>query len=75
MMAETMINTCSHQMTPDTMSAFIEQQIQNGCGVSNDGIIKVISKLCEEQIKENSSNMHIKQKYEWLVGYVESVSV
>ena len=53
----------------------IEQQIQNGCGVSNDGIIKVISKLCEEQIKENSSNMHIKQKYEWLVGYVESVSV
>lgn len=29
-MAGTMINTCSHQMTPDTMADFIESEKEKG---------------------------------------------
>lgn len=53
----------------------IQQKIENNCGMLNEEIIKAVSKLCKEQIEDNSSNMHIKQKYEWLLGYVDSVTV
>ena len=53
MMAETMINTCSHQMTPGTMAAFIEQQIQKGASENMIRRLKSTVKMVYEFLPED----------------------
>ena len=52
-MAETMINTCSHQMTPDTMTAFIESEIENGASENTLRRLKATVKMVYEFIPED----------------------
>ena len=52
-MAETMINTCSHQMTPDTMTAFIESEIENGASENTLRRLKATVKMVYEFLPED----------------------
>ena len=53
MMAETMINTCSHQMTPDTMAAFIESEIKKGASENTVRRLKATVKMVYEFLPED----------------------
>ena len=52
-MAETMINTCSHQMTPDTMAAFIESEINKGASENTVRRLKATVKMVYEFLPED----------------------
>ena len=52
-MAETMINTCSHQMTPDTMAAFIESEIKKGASENTVRRLKATVKMVYEFLPED----------------------
>ena len=52
-MAETMINTCSHQMTPDTMAAFIESAIKKGASENTVRRLKATVKMVYEFLPED----------------------
>ncbi len=45
MVGETMINTCSHHMTPDTMAAFIESEIEKGASENTIRRLKATVKM------------------------------
>lgn len=52
-MAETMINTCSHQMAPDTMAAFIESEIKKGASENTVRRLKATVKMVYEFLPED----------------------
>ena len=52
-MAETMINTCSHQMTHDTMAAFIESEIKKGASENTVRRLKATVKMVYEFLPED----------------------
>ena len=52
-MAETMINTCSHLMTPDTMAAFIESEIKKGASENTVRRLKATVKMVYEFLPED----------------------
>lgn len=52
-MAETMINTCSHHMTPDTMAAFIESEIKKGASENTVRRLKATVKMVYEFLPED----------------------
>ena len=52
-MAETMINTYSHQMTPDTMAAFIESEIKKGASENTVRRLKATVKMVYEFLPED----------------------
>lgn len=52
-MAETMINTCSHQMTPNTMTAFIESEINRGVSQNMLRRLKATIKMVYEFLPED----------------------
>lgn len=52
-MAETMINTCSHQMTPDTMAACIESEIKKGASENTVRRLNATVKMVYEFLPED----------------------
>ena len=52
-MAETMINKCSYQMTPDTMASFIESEIEKGASENTVRRLKAAVKMVYDYLPED----------------------
>ena len=86
-MAETMINTCSHQMTHDTMAAFIESEIKKGASENTARRLKATVKmvyeflpedklLTRERLLEWRENMNVNgYAYQTVQNYVKWINI